>query len=67
MPENAPATMKIDLHVGLGQAYSGLERWQDAAREFRQTLALSPGSTEARIGLGRALGKAAPPGSVPQR
>ena len=59
VPETAPDTFRAELHIGLGTANSGLERWQAAVHHFRQALRFTSESSEARAGLSNALSKAA--------
>ncbi len=64
-PPNAPVTLRTELHTGLGKAYSGLQRWTNAAQEFRRALSFSPRSAEATAGLNDALRKSRTDGHPP--
>jgi tetratricopeptide (TPR) repeat protein len=54
-PVQAPVMFQFGLHMGLGASWMGLERWTQAATEFRKALALSPGATDATSALEQAL------------
>ena len=57
-PVQAPVMFQFGLHMGLGASCMGLERWTQAATEFRKALALSPGAADATSALDQALKQA---------
>ncbi len=63
--KTVPNTLQTEMHTGLGQAYSGLQRWTDAQRQFRLALSLSPQSVEASTGLADAVRQSSAAGKLP--
>lgn len=47
------------VHLRLGEVFEKQERWQEAAKRYREVLRLAPGHAEGRAGLARAKAGAA--------